>query len=581
LQKRENFHAIYPTPTRGVHDMARISRKGKESAPTQIIQKPIFYAAAYIRLSGVDRKNKGDSLENQQAIIHSFIAEHADIELREIYIDNGRSGQTLNRAAFQRMIADMESGKINCCITKDLSRLGRNAIDSGFYIERHFPAMNVRYIAVTDNYDSINGQSGGIMVSLKNMVNEAYALDCGRKVRATAQMNIRKGNLVSGSPTYGYIKHPDTCHKLIIDDYAAKNVRLMFEMAASGQSHQVILAWLNDNKVKPPKRYFNSIGLASDKEVGALTEWWSLGAVRTVLSNRIYCGDMVQGKTKKINMVAVRQPQSEWVIVENTHEAIVSRELFNTVQESWVKAKPPAEPRYKNPKTENIFARKMFCGQCGKALVRHRTREHYYRHLCNAKFHYTKEACGGSSIPENSLKTFVFDMIRRYEPFLEQALAPVKTHVSANTAKNSSLESELTATWHEYDNNQRYLKGLYESLMSGDISDTEYKDMKEAYETKIATLSTQINHLRENIHARDLQEKALSQAYSSIQVIEQASDLTAEVIDKLIEKIVVYQNLRIGVAFRFLDEVIYNHNEMDEDEEEKSVTVDGEGGVSA
>ena len=557
--------------------MARKSRKGIETTPVQVIQKPMFYAAAYIRLSAVDRKNKGDSLENQQAIIHSFVTEHSDIELCEIYIDNGHSGQSLNRPAFQRMLVDMESGKINCCITKDLSRLGRNAIDSGYYIERHFPAMNVRYIAITDNYDSANGQSGGIMVSLKNMVNEAYALECGRKVRATAQMNIRKGNLVSGSPTYGYIKHPENCHKLIIDDYAAKNVRQMFEMAAMGQSHQTILAWLNDNNIKPPKRYFNSIGLASDKEVGALTEWWSLRAVRDTLSNMIYCGDMVQGKTKKINGVAVRQPKSEWVIVENTHDAIVSRELFNVVQETWVRAGTPSEPRYKNPHTENIFVRKLFCGQCGRTLVRHRAREHYYRYVCNAKMHYTKDACDGSSIPENTLKDLVLHMIREYEPFLEQALSPAENDTPANAAKNCTLENELTVAWQEFDNNQRYLKGLYESLMCGDISEGEYKDMKGAYEKKIASLSTQINNLRENIHTRDLQAKALSQAHASVQTIEQVSDLTADIIDKLIEQIFVCQHQCIGIKFRFLSDVVYNRNKTDED----ALAMDVEGGASA
>ena len=143
--------------------MARKSRKNIVDAPVREVQKPVFYAGAYIRLSVVDRKNKGDSLENQQAIINSFIAEHDNIELREIYIDNGHSGQSFERPAFLRMIADMESGKINCCITKDLSRLGRNAIDSGYYIERHFPAIGVRYIAVTDDYDSADGQSGGII----------------------------------------------------------------------------------------------------------------------------------------------------------------------------------------------------------------------------------------------------------------------------------------------------------------------------------------------------------------------------------------------------------------------------------
>jgi hypothetical protein len=172
-------------------------------------------------------------------------------------------------------------------------------------------------------------------------------------------------------------------------------------------------------------------------------------------------------------------------------------------------------------------------------------------------------------------------MIRRYEPFLEQSLASVKSKIPTNTAKNSTLENELTAARQEFDKNQRYLKGLYESLMSGDITDAEYKDMKGAYETKIVILSKQINYLRETIHERELQDKVLLQAHAGIQTIGQPSDMTTEIIDKLIEKIFVFQNQRIGVMFYFLDEVVYNHSEADIDDKENSVTVDAEGGAWA
>ena len=153
--------------------MARKSRKGLDAAAQPSIpQKTVYHAGAYVRLSVEDRKRVGDSIETQQAIIREFIDDRNDFELREIYIDNGTSGQSFERPAFLRMKEDIESGLINCCITKDLSRLGRNAIDTGFYIETYFPKHGVRYIAVTDGYDSIDGQSGGIMVSLKNMVTQ-------------------------------------------------------------------------------------------------------------------------------------------------------------------------------------------------------------------------------------------------------------------------------------------------------------------------------------------------------------------------------------------------------------------------
>jgi DNA invertase Pin-like site-specific DNA recombinase len=179
--------------------MARKSRKnaGAEgSAQTKAAKKTVLNVGAYVRLSAVDKKNEGDSIDTQQAIISSFIAERPGFELREIYIDNGLSGQSFERPAFQSMIADMESGIINCCITKDLSCLGRNAIDTGYYIEKYFPTHGIRYIAITDDYDSADGNSGGITIALKNMINERYAIDIGRKTRATKLLQIREGGFV-------------------------------------------------------------------------------------------------------------------------------------------------------------------------------------------------------------------------------------------------------------------------------------------------------------------------------------------------------------------------------------------------
>lgn len=542
--------------------MARKSRKNIEIAFAREVQKPVFYAGAYIRLSVVDRKNKGDSIENQQAIISSFIAGQDNIELRECYIDNGHSGQSFERPAFLRMIADMESGKINCCITKDLSRLGRNAIDSGYYIERHFPSIGVRYIAVTDDYDSADGQSGGIMLSLKNMINEAYALDASRKVKATIGMNIRKGNFIGGIAPYGYFKHYNDCHKLVIDEYAATVVRVIFEMAALGQSHRAILDWLNESGHLPPRRYFHSIGLATENEVGAKKMWWGHGAISELLRNRMYCGDMVQGKHKTVNNKMTQVPQDDWVIVEDTHEAIISRALFDAVQKTLAKPEPNKTPYYKSPMTENVFAGKVRCGHCGYTMNRKRGGEKWYGYKCNTRLQYSIKACPGAKMSETALKTEMLKMLHKYEPHLAKILAPTvnNTHVADNSKK------ELESVQSEFDRNKRFLEGLYESLVSGDISDAEYKDMKSAYEIKITSLTEQIKRLREEIHARAAWEAALSQAHAHVQRLEQVSDLTPEIVDRLVERITVYPNGRIEVKFSFLNEVVCNKKEGAENE---------------
>lgn len=533
--------------------MARKSRKNAEAAPVQAAQKPMFYAGAYIRLSVVDRKNKGESLENQQAIIEAFASSRDDIEIAEIYTDNGFSGQSFERPAFLRMIADMESGKINCCITKDLSRLGRNAIDSGYYLEKHFPSLGVRYIAVTDGYDSADGQSGGIIVSLKNMINEAYALDVSRKIKATYQMYIRNGKFVGSSAPYGYFKSGEDCHQLVVDEHAATVVRLMFEMAAAGEKDGAILAWLNDNKIMPPKRYFRSIGLATDKVVGALTEWWNISTVRAMLRDRVYVGFLTQGITKKVGSRRVYTPESEWIVTENAHEAIVSREMFETVQGCRGK-KELGSRSFKTPSTDNIFARKLYCARCGYALSRYRSSEKSYWYVCGTDIRYSKDACSGLRIAEDALKKAVLGIIKGREPLLAQALS----QVAAPAHADGNQKSELSAAQTEIDRNRRYLEGLYESLVSGDITNAEYRDMKSAYEAKIAALAERAGSLRDEIKNREREEAALTHAHESVQRIGRVSDLTAETVDRLVDRIVVCPSGRVGVKFMFLDEIVYS-----------------------
>jgi DNA invertase Pin-like site-specific DNA recombinase len=324
---------------RNSYKMARKSRKCIEPAeltePTEPTvpqtAMPSYRIGAYVRLSAVDRKQKGDSIENQQAIISAFVAENPMLELTEIYIDNGVSGQTIERPAFQRMLADLEDGKINCCVTKDLSRLGRNAIDMGYYIEKYFPTHNIRYIAINDNYDSADSNTSGIVVSIKNMLNEAFALEIGRKIRATKQMNIHNGAFVGRIAPYGYLKNKTDCHKLVTDKYAAPIVRQIFEKAADGHSVTTITEWLNDCGVLPPRRYLHSIGLAAQKEAGGHIHW-NKGTIYRILKNKIYVGDMVQGKSRTKEHLQVKLPESEWVITENTHEPIISRDLFEKTQ---------------------------------------------------------------------------------------------------------------------------------------------------------------------------------------------------------------------------------------------------------
>ena len=528
--------------------MARKSRKHADTAVISMpVQKSLFRVGMYVRMSVEDKKQKGNSIENQQAIINAYIEEHADLEFTEIYIDNGLSGQYFDRPAFSQMITDMESGKINCCISKDLSRLGRNAIDTGYYIEKYFPTKGIRYIAVTDNYDSADPKSGGVMISLKNMVNEAYALEVSRKIKATVRMNIRNGCFIGGLAPYGYFKSENDCHKLVVDPYAAGIIRTMFEMAASGQSHGTILAWLNDNDIVPPMRYAHSLGLATANANGAKTQYWSLRSVCDILRNRMYCGDMVQGRSRVEGGVQKKLPKSEWTITENTHEAIVSREVFAEVQKFWNKPKAEKEPCYKGENTDDIFRGRLFCGTCGTLILRKRTGDRTYSYLCPKKAHYTPKACGGMRTTERILRNSVLEQILG-SGLTDLLQVPVS--VGETVLDSEKYKAELAKVKADAEKNRRYLVGLYESLKLEDISETEYRELKSTYETRVANFVERETVLRKQLQASTKKEKALEQARNSTHAVKSVADLTAEVITQSIDKIIVHAKEDIEVIIR-------------------------------
>jgi DNA invertase Pin-like site-specific DNA recombinase len=532
--------------------MARKSRKNVDvnvAAISTSVKKPVFNVGAYVRMSVEDRKQKGNSIENQQAIVNAYIGEHYDLELAEIYIDNGLSGQSFDRPAFTRMIADMESGKINCCITKDLSRLGRNAIDTGYYIEKYFPTKGIRYIAVTDNYDSADPKSGGIMVSLKNMINEAYALEMSRKVKSTIRMNIRNDCFIGRLAPYGYFKSENDCHKLVVDTHAAEIVRNIFEMAASGKSHGTILSWLNDNDIIPPMRYLHSIGLASANNVGANTRWWSLRAVRDILRNRMYCGDMVQGKKRMEGGTQITLPKSEWTITENTHEAIVSRDIYDEVQKFWDTPKENKEPYYKGENTDDIFRAKIYCGDCGSQMFRKRTGNNTYSYLCTKRVQYTTRACGGMRTTDRLLKNAVLEQLLGNESFIALVNAP--TLEENKVLDSDKHKNDLAKIKAETEKNSRFLKGLYESRVLGDISDDEYRELKSTYESRMAFLTEQETVLREMILNSLNNEKAVEEARNSAVSIKTVSDLNTELITRTVDRITIYERERIEVVMLF------------------------------
>jgi DNA invertase Pin-like site-specific DNA recombinase len=526
-----------------------MARKSRKITGAAVIETPpaakVYDVGAYVRLSAVDRKKKGDSIENQQAIINAFVAGRSDMVIREVYIDNGTTGQTFERAGFQRMLADLESGKINCCVSKDLSRLGRNAIDTGYYIEKYFPTHGIRYVAINDNYDSADGNSGGIMVSLKNMVNETYALEVGRKVHTTRQMNIKNGCFVGGFAPYGYLKDPNDGHKLIPDPYASEIVRSIFEMFAGGRGVTAILNHLNEQGIVPPNLYRHT-NSGNVKQAAKSNTYWTNVVIYEILNNRLYCGDMVQGRSTTKQHVSTWNKTSDLVITPDTHEGLVSRELFEAAQ-----AKKGASYISQERTATNIFMKKLYCGHCGYAIhhERHKNKTDSY-YSCPSRKYHGNGVCVPNvvSIGGATLNSQILELLRK-----QAAVFADTREREIVIAADKGAQDELTRTKQELDRTGGFLKGLYESLVSGDITQSEYADMKSAYETKIAALTERERQLRDEIRESFLRESALAKARNNLDGVGLISDLTAEVIDALIDKILLFEDKHIEVTFKFTD----------------------------
>jgi DNA invertase Pin-like site-specific DNA recombinase len=534
--------------------MARKSRKQLDAAPAEVCPTVKTYnVGAYVRLSAVDKKQKGDSIENQQAIIAAYCDERPELVIREIYIDNGLSGQSALRPAFQKMLSDMENGVIDCCISKDLSRYGRSAIDTGYYIEKFFPTRGIRCIAINDGYDSADGRSGGVTVSLKNLVNESYALEIGRKIHATKQMNIRNGCFVGSLPPYGYLKSDADRHKLIPDPIAAPIVARIFEMAANGEGVPAIRDWLNNSDTLPPKKHFRSIGVASEKQAAGHPHW-NISVIYAILKNRVYTGDMVQGKGRTQSYNAKRVDKADWVVTENTHEGLVAREVFDEVQKLWGRQGERAKPNT----ADNVFLRKIFCGHCGFAMSRTRTSETTRKYHCDTRLRYGKDDCLPNSIGEAALKGIILENLRK------KAAVCRKDSAIAQKTESAKEPSEIANVRAELSRATGFLKGLYESLVVGDITRGEYADMKRSYENRIADLTERERVLTETARERHLSQIAADRASGTLGAVNLISDLTTEIVDALIDKILVFEDKRIEIHFKFTDEISVERGAVNE-----------------
>lgn len=534
--------------------MARKSRKNPAvQEKTAHAEMKVWKAALYIRLSVEFNGRRGDSLETQQQIMEAYLALCPDIEIIAVYTDNGTTGRTFEREAFQRMLDDVERGKINCIVVKDLSRLGRNAIDSGYYIEKYFPLHQVRFIAVNDQYDSENKESTGshLIVPLKNMINEAYAADISKKVKAQQRQAMQDGAFVGARPPYGYKKAPDNCHKLLVNEDTAPIVRQIFQWTADGVSLNDVVKRLNGNGYPSPGHYLMQTGVITNKRLAGSGKWqtWT---VAKILADEVYTGDMVQGKTKTVGHRQIPTDRSEWIIVRGTHEPLITRELFDKAQAVRENAAAKYSQTEKVPYTENILRGRIFCGCCGKNLHRQRSRGIYsYRCIANDRMGIKYCAGGVTYLSEAQLFDAILTITRKHAEVVIGTHLRLKQQDYKIAAKKAAVKAEISKLQQETERNRVFLTSLYENFVTGVLTGTEYHEMKADYSQKIENAVLRVQQLQNEQKTLEKQMERYADIAGRLAEIGADTTLSARLVDLVIERVIVNSANDIDVKFKF------------------------------
>lgn len=388
-----------------------------------------FNAAIYCRLSkDDDQRGESVSIGTQKSMLSDYCHEHG-FEIYGYYVDDGFSGTNFDRPAFQRLLEDIDKKQINMVVTKDLSRLGRDYIMTGYYSEIYFPEHGVRYIAVNDNFDSNNIEND--IAPFKNILNDMYARDISRKIKAAKHQRAKNGFYIASQPPYGYKPNPNNKGQLVVDDEAAEVVRLIYKLALQGLGMVRIAHELEARKIQSPGSYKFEHG-----DTRFARYWkgnpegrhnWAPTTVRDVLKDQVYLGDMINLKTESINHKTKQRrpiPPDEWIICKNTHEAIISRDDYVRVQELIAQHFCPAKIQHKN-----IFRGLLFCSECGHPMsIAHRKLTYHEDDCYRCMHHYYH--------PEECKKTHII----YHQPLSEYVINEIQALAKAMKRRNVQLE---------------------------------------------------------------------------------------------------------------------------------------------
>ena len=534
------------------------------------MKEKIFYAGMYLRLSRdeipagdggkpASVKAESESIANQRELIRAYICEQPDIELYDIYADDGFSGSNFDRPEFKRMMRDIEAGGVNCVIVKDLSRFGRDYIEAGRYIQKTFPALGVRFIALTDHYDSLQADMGesSIVLPVKNFINDSYCRDISTKVKSGLEVKRKNGEYISPFAVYGYRKDKENRNRLVADEYAAGIVRKIFAWKIAGMAVAAIAKQLNGLGILSPKEYKKSLGLKYNSGFsGAGRSLWGSASVKRILTDETYLGHLLQGKTQKVNYKvkkSVEKPKEEWVRVENTHEPLVPEDDFQIVQ-NLLKSDSRLGPGMEKA---GLFAGLLFCGDCKEQMVRrvnrYKGKEKVY-YICSTK--NRGKGCSRHSIEEEVLKELVEKTVKKYtNTFLEEkTLFDRAKEKEEGSPAISAYDKEISRLKEEQDRYYSLCSGLYEDLRAGVITKEEFERLHGSFKGKAAQFE-EAQKKQESLVKEMFKKGVLSAGrLKAFQDCVELKELDRHTLGSLVKRIYVYEGRRIKLEYYFMDQ---------------------------
>ena len=514
-----------------------------------------YVAGLYCRLS----KDDGNSVESMsiwsQKVMLKQFAESNSIAIYDYYVDDGYSGTNFERPSFKKMITDIENGKINCVITKDLSRLGRNYLQSGAYIEMYFPQKNIRYIAITDGIDTLNSNQNDIM-PFKNILNEMYAKDTSKKVKSAIQSRMREGTYIGSKAPFGYLRDPNNKRRLIIDEKTKPIIELIYKLCLEGKGTQLISQELMKRKIPRPSAFVEN----AEKLYGLTEEnkyQWSHRMVLNVLRDPVYCGNMARNKRPTLSFKNSKRmyiPKSDYIYAKDTHEGIVSEEIWEQVQTMIDKRKCNNK---KGLYYDNIFQGLVRCPKCGYTLTpktdyRLKKKEliDFVHFSCSTYKKYGVNACSSHRIEARDLYNIVLEDIQYHgnmalsakEDFVEKIIEKIEVE---KIDEGKELSNKLELKKNQLAELDRSYEQLYEDRLEGNITERNFNLMNVSISKKQDKLIEEIKVLEGDIEVSFETEDNYKKFMDNISKYAKIKSLNRYILNQIIDKIYVYDKEEI------------------------------------